>query len=33
MGCYSVYVVIKNTTIRNNKGKQGGNIALSVREC
>ena len=31
-GCPSVYVVIENTTIGNNRGEQGGNIALSVTD-
>ena len=32
IGCPSVYVVIENTTIGNNRGKHGGNIALSVTD-
>ena len=30
IGCPKVYVVIENTTIRNNRGEQGGNIALTI---
>ena len=32
VGCPSVYVVIENTTIRNNRGENGGNLALSVTD-
>jgi hypothetical protein len=30
IGCQRVYVVIDNTTVRNNRGEQGGNIALTI---
>ena len=32
IGCPSVYVLIEYTTIRNNRGKHGGNLALSVTD-
>jgi hypothetical protein len=32
IGCPSVYVDIENTTIRNNRGEQGGNLALSITD-
>ena len=32
MGCPDVYVAIENTTISNNRGKNGGNLALSVTD-
>ncbi len=32
IGCPSVYVVIENTIIRNNRGEQGGNLALSITD-
>ena len=32
IGCPSVYVVIENSTIRNNRGENGGNLALSVTD-
>jgi predicted outer membrane repeat protein len=32
IGCPRVYVVIENTTIRNNRGEQGGNIALTITD-
>ena len=30
--CPKVYVIIENTTIRNNTGEQGGNIALTITD-